>query len=120
MDLGEQISYLTLESGTDVISADGHVVGAVEAVLADRDADMFDGIVIDVRTGPGGLRFVDAPEVTEIRERGVTIATPAAGIDELPQPAENPAVMENHGVEDSESPIQHKLHRAWELISGRG
>jgi hypothetical protein len=27
-------------------------------------------------------------------------------------------VMENHGIEDSESALRRKLHRAWDLISG--
>ncbi|MCW2989426.1 MAG: hypothetical protein JWM73_20 [Solirubrobacterales bacterium] len=120
MDLGEQISYLTLRSGAEVISSDGEVVGAVEHVLADEGADIFDGIVIDVRTGPGGLRFADAPDVAEIREGGVLLALPAAAVAGLPEPSANPAVLENHGAEDSDSPLQHKLSRAWDLISGRG
>ena len=95
-------SYLTLERGADVISADGERVGTVEHVLRDESTDIFDGIVIDVRTGP------------------VTIAVAAADVEKLPKPSANPAVMEHHGVEDSESPLEHKLRRAWEIISGRG
>jgi uncharacterized protein YrrD len=117
---GEPASYLTLEAGTDVVSADGDRVGAVEHVLRDEPTDIFDGIVIDVRTGPGGLRFVDAPQVAEIRDDAVVLTVPSAEIDSLPKPQRNPAVMEHHGEEDSESPLEHKLHRAWEIISGRG
>ena len=29
-------------------------------------------------------------------------------------------MMESHGVEDSESPLEHKLRRAWEIVSGKG
>jgi hypothetical protein len=46
------------------------------------------------------------------------LSVPAADIEKLPKPAPNPAVMENHGVEDSESPLQAKLHKAWDMISG--
>ena len=60
MASGDPISYLTLEPGTDVISADGERVGVVEHVLADEETGIFDGIVIDVKLGPGGLHFVDA------------------------------------------------------------
>jgi hypothetical protein len=116
----EPASYLTLEPGADVMSADGERVGAVEHVLRDEETDIFDGIVIDIRTGPGGLRFVDAPEVTEIREGAVVIAAAAAEVERLPEPSANPAVMEHHGAEDTESPIEHKLRRAWEIISGKG
>jgi uncharacterized protein YrrD len=113
-------SNLTLQVGTDVISADGERVGAVQHVLNDEETDIFDGIVIDVRSGPGGLRFVDAPQVAEIREDAVVLTIPAAQVDDLPKPQPNPAVMEHHGVEDSEGRLEHKLRRAWEIVSGRG
>jgi uncharacterized protein YrrD len=111
---------MTLERGADVISSDGERVGTVEHVLRDESTDIFDGLVIDVRLGPGGLHFVDAPDVGEIREGAVTIAVPASEVEQLPKPSANPAVMEHHGAEDSESPLEHKLRRAWEIISGRG
>jgi hypothetical protein len=103
-----------------VLSADGDRVGVVEHVLADEEEDIFDGIVIDVRLGPGGLHFVDAPQVAEIRQDEVVLTIPSAEVERLPKPAPNPAVMEHHGVEDSESPLEHKLRRAWEIISGKG
>ena len=116
----EPASYLTLEPGADVFSSDGERIGTVEHVLRDEESDIFDGIVIDVRLGPGGLRFVDAPEVGEIRADGVTVAVAAADVDRLHKPSANPAVMEHHGVEDSEGKLEHKLKRAWEIVSGRG
>jgi hypothetical protein len=118
--MSEPASYLTLQPGTDVLSADGERVGAVQHVLRDESADIFDGIVIDVRSGPGGHRFVDAPEVAEIRADAVVLSVAAAAVADLPEPGGNPATMEHHGEEDSESPLQHKLRRAWELISGKG
>src|SRR3954468_14781188 len=54
MDLGDPISYLTLSEGTPVFAAGGARIGVVEHVLADANADVFDGLVIDGRTGPGG------------------------------------------------------------------
>jgi hypothetical protein len=116
----EPASYLTLEPGADVFSSDGERIGTVEHVLRDEESDIFDGLVIDVRLGTGGLRFVDAPEVGEMRADGVAVAVAAADVDRLPKPSANPAVMEHHGVEDSEGKLEHKLRRAWEIISGRG
>jgi hypothetical protein len=118
MDHGAPGSYLTLTPGTDVVSSDGETVGKVEHVLADEATEIFDGLVIDVRLGPGGLRFVDAPQV-EIFERAVVLTVAATEIDQLPEPTASPAVLENHGEEDSESALQGKLRRAWDLISGR-
>jgi hypothetical protein len=43
---------------------------------------------------------------------------PAHAVEQLPKPTPAPAAMESHGAEDSESPLQSKLHRAWDLISG--
>jgi hypothetical protein len=120
MDHGEPISYLALKSGAEVISADGERIGVVEHVLGDEETDIFDGIVIDTKAGPGGIRFVDAPEVAEIRERAVVLTLSAAEAERLPEPEPNPAVMEHHGLEDSETPLAHKLHRAWEIVSGKG
>src|SRR4051812_34198366 len=118
-DYGAPTSYLEVETGIDVMSADGERVGTLEHVLADENADIFDGIVIDVSAGPGGHGFVDAPEVSELRERAVLLPLPAAAIENLPEPSANPAVMEHGGEEDAESPVAQKLRRAWDLISGR-
>ena len=117
MDVGNPISYLSLQAGTEVVSSDGDV-GKVEHVLADPESDIFDGLVIDVRLGPGGLHFVDSEQVARICERAVVLGIPAAEVERLPKPAPAPAAMESHGVEDTESPLQSKLHRAWDLISG--
>jgi hypothetical protein len=118
VDYGEPSSYLALQAGTDVVSSDGEVVGKVQHVLADTEEDVFDGLVIDTRFGPGGLRFVDADQVEELYERAVILRVPERDVEELPEPTPAPAAMESHGVEDSESPLRSKLRRAWDLISG--
>jgi hypothetical protein len=107
-----------LEPGADVGASDGEVVGKVAHVLAVPEEDVFDGIVIDTQTGPGGMRFVDAPEVEEIYERAVLIKQTAAEAENLPEPQRAPGVIENHGVEDTEGALTAKLHRAWDRISG--
>ena len=119
MDYGDRISYLTLQDGIDVISSDGERVGTLKHVLADEENDVFDGIVIDIRLGPGGLHFADADQVADLHERAVVLDVPAAEVEQLPKPEPAPAAMESHGAEDSESPLESKLRRAWDLISGR-
>jgi hypothetical protein len=84
-DLGVAISYLVLKRGTPVYSRDGARVGRVTRVLGDRPTHIFDGIIFDTSTGPGGHRFVDAPEVDSIHERGVVLKIEAAAVDELPK-----------------------------------
>jgi uncharacterized protein YrrD len=118
MELGPPGSYMTLSAGTPVYSSDGRELGQVEHVLAEPDKDIFDGIVIDTSVLPGGNRFVDAPEVDAIHERGVVLAVDAAGAEALPEPSENPATMSAEPDDTTEGELQRKLRRAWDLISG--
>jgi hypothetical protein len=109
---------MALEAGAEVVTSDGASIGKVEHVLAAVDEDVFDGLVVDTRPGPGGMRFVDADQVDEIYEHAVVLRVSEQEAEQLPEPAPAPAVMESHGVEDVESPLRAKLHRAWDLISG--
>ena len=115
MDYGAPSSYMVLEQGVDVISSDGDEVGVVEHVLADEEENIFDGIVVDSRLGPGGLVFVDASQVAEVYEKAVLLSIDASAARALPKPSANPAVVEHHGVED----VEGKLRRAWNAITGR-
>jgi hypothetical protein len=120
-DLGAPSSYLALEPGVDVFSRDGERLGEVQHVLADIDADVFDGIVIDASALPGRLRFADASQVAEIHERGVVLSLAASDAERLPEPTDNPGSLEVHGAEDVDrSELREKLRRAWELVSGGG
>jgi PRC-barrel domain len=84
-DLGHPVSYLVAQRGIPVFSRDGERLGRVTRVLAAPEANMFDGIVFDTSRGPGGHRFVDAPEVEAIYERGVVLKIDAAAVAELPK-----------------------------------
>jgi len=116
VEYGNPISYLVLEPGTDVICSDGARVGTVEHVLYDQGEDVFDGIVVEL---DGAMHFADADQVDRIYERGVLLKVPSTEAGQLPKPTPAPAVLENHGVEDSEGHLQGKLHRAWDRISGK-
>lgn len=85
-DLGPQISYMVLGRGAPVFSSDGVHLGKVVRVDRDSGTDIFDGIVIETKVGPGGRRFVDAPEVGEIHERGVILKIDAREAEALPNP----------------------------------
>jgi hypothetical protein len=118
--LGRPSSYLTLAEGVPVYARDGSEVGRVEYVLADREIDVFDGIVLDTSVLPGGHRFVDAPEIEEIYERGVVLRIDAAAAERLPRPARNPGSLEAGADDMAPDDLQDKLRRAWDAISGRG
>ena len=93
-DLGQPSSYLALNKGVPVYSSDGKELGKVEHVSLPRGIDIFDGFVLDTSVLPGGHRFVDAPEVEEIYERGVVLKIDAAEAEKLPEPSANPGVIE--------------------------
>lgn len=84
-DLGHPVSYLVAKRGIPVFSSDGEKLGRVVRVLAAPEASMFDGVLFDTSWGPGGHRFVDAPEVGEIYERGIVLKIDAAAVAELPK-----------------------------------
>jgi uncharacterized protein YrrD len=123
-DLGAPTSYLVLTDGTDVYSSDGEALGKVEHVLSDSDADIFDGIVIDTSVLPGGHRFVDAPQIDRIYERGVVLTVDAAAAEKLPEPSKSAAAMEVTGEDfverEWDDEVEAKLKRAWDRISGKG
>ncbi len=118
MDLGNPASYLVLADGTPVLASDGREVGTVEHVLADADSDVFDGVIVDMRAGPGGHRFADATQVESIWERGVVLAMPATAAERLPEPSENPATLGANPDDTTPDDLNDKLRRAWDYLSG--
>jgi hypothetical protein len=117
-DLGEPRSYLTVARGVPIYSSDGENLGRVVRVLSAPNIDMFDGIVFDTTTGPGGHRFVDAPEVGEIYERGVVLKIDAAAAASLPKPGANPGSLSvNPG--DLTDDGRGRLRRAWDSLTGK-
>jgi hypothetical protein len=117
-DLGAPASYLTLEKGVAVLARDGARIGRVEHVLADPDADIFDGVVLDTSVLPGGHRFVDASQVDEVYERGVVLTVDAEAAQSLPEPSENPATVDVGPEDTVPDDLGDKLKRAWDRISG--
>ena len=117
-DPGLPISYAALDPGTPVYSSDGERIGEVTHVLYVPEEDVFDGIVIAEHVGHDEHRFADADDVEAIHEHAVTLKLDAAACDELPVPSENPAVMRDDPAEGAPG-VSDKLHRAWNLISGK-
>jgi hypothetical protein len=117
-DLGAPASYMTLEKGAEVYSSDGQPLGKVEHVLCDTDVDIFDGIVLDTSVLPGGHRFVDAPDVAEIYERGVELSIDADAAHRLPEPEKNAATMEVGAEDMVADDLGDKLRRAWDKLTG--
>ena len=118
MDLGDPVSYLVLADGTTVLSSDGREIGTIEHVLADPDADVFDGVIVDMRAGPGGHRFADAEQIASMHEHGIVLALDARAAERLPEPSENPAALGAGPDDVVPDGLDDKLRRAWDYLSG--
>ena len=72
----EPISWMTLSSGTPIVSSDGEELGRVQDVVADRQKDIFSGVTF--RDGVlGGDQFVPAELVETITADRVTLSASA-------------------------------------------
>ena len=79
----DPVSWLVIERGWSVRSADGEQVGTVGEVTGSREDDIFDGLTVR----PGVLsspRYVAAEHVVEIREGEVTLGIQRADFERLP------------------------------------
>jgi hypothetical protein len=119
-NLGDPCSYLTVKRGVPVFSSDGERLGKVVRVMAAPEANMFDGVIFDTTAGPGGHRFVDAPEVDRIFEGGIVLKIDAATAAALPKPDANPAALSVNPADlVGGGGGRNFLRRAWDSLSGR-
>jgi hypothetical protein len=120
-DLGSKVSYLVAKRGVPVFSSDGVELGTVVEVLDAPEADLFDGIIFDTTPKrPGGHKFVDAPEVEGIYERGVLLTIDAEAAAKLAKPGKNPGSIEVSPDDVAGEPGPSFWQRAWNLLSGKG
>jgi hypothetical protein len=120
-DLGSKVSYLVAKRGVPVFSSDGVNLGTVVEVLDAPEADLFDGIIFDTTPKrPGGHKFVDAPEVEGIYERGVVLSLDAEAAAKLATPGKNPGSIEVSPDDVAGEPGPSFWQRAWNLLSGKG
>lgn len=117
-DLGQPTSYLAVNKGVPVYSSDGENLGRVVRVLSAPNLDMFDGVIFDTSAGPGGHRFVDAPEVGDIYEHGVVLKIDAAEAAALGAPDANPGALAVNPA-DLVGGKPGFFRRAWNSISGK-
>jgi hypothetical protein len=78
----QTISWMALDEGTDVVSADGESLGKVTKVVADVQKDIFSGVVF--RPGVlGTQRFAPADVVAEITPEGVHLSISSEEAEKL-------------------------------------
>jgi hypothetical protein len=78
--MSDPVSWLQIAQGWSVLASDGARLGTVAQVTGDKNSDIFDGLALQTA---GGLRYVPAEQVGEIRPREVTLTLAAADVDDL-------------------------------------
>jgi hypothetical protein len=66
--MADPVSWLLIEPGWEVADAEGKKVGAVDEVLGDADADIWDGLTVDGE-------YVAAERVGSIVEGRITLTS---------------------------------------------
>ena len=113
-DLGAVISHRALPDGVPVVDTDGRHVGVVDQAMEDPVTGIFEGIVIHTRPLPGRHLFADYEQIAEIRERGVQLSVSADELYEL----SGRSRRAGDGPDTPESPLERRLRRAWDWITG--
>jgi hypothetical protein len=113
-DLGAVISHRALPDGVPVFDSDGRPVGVVDQAMEDPVTGIFEGIVVHTRPLPGRHLFADHEQIAVIHERGVQLLVSA---DELYELSERSGRRRDE-PDTPESPLERRLRRAWDWITG--
>jgi hypothetical protein len=114
-DLGGPVSHLALPDGVPVYDRGGERVGVVDRVIADDQADIFEGLVIHSRpVVPGRHFFASHEQIAEMRERGVRLAVARDAL----HPLDAHAGRTRRDDGSPESPVEAALRKAWDWVSG--
>jgi hypothetical protein len=113
-DLGAVISHRALPDGVPVFDSEGRHVGVVDRALEDPATGIFEGIVVHTRPLPGRHLFADYEQIGEIRERGVRLSVTADELYEL----SGRSRRHDGELDTPEKPLERRLRRAWDWITG--
>jgi hypothetical protein len=81
-EMADPVSWLTIETGWDVLAVDGQRVGGVDEIVGDDTEDIFDGLAI-ATSAFGKPRYVPAEQVAEITEGVVRLSLTQEQVDRL-------------------------------------
>jgi hypothetical protein len=80
----DQVSWLVIDKGWKVASADGEEVGTIDEVLGDRNADIFDGLAVKTSMFRSP-RYVQAERVASIERGRVGLELTVEDVERLPE-----------------------------------
>ncbi len=71
-ELGAEVAYTAVKSGTPVYDRDRRRIGVVDDVI--QTEDIFEGIIVRTRPLPGHHLYASPDQVADMRERGVQLS----------------------------------------------
>jgi hypothetical protein len=110
-ELGDPVAYTAVADGTPVYDPQGGRIGVVEHVM--EVGGIFEGVIVHTHPLPGRHMYADADQVAEIHERGVVLSVTKRELVALEQPPRR------SGRGAGESPLEARLRRAWDWLTGR-
>jgi hypothetical protein len=78
----DPVSWLQIEKGWDVVTADGSALGSVFEITGDENADIFDGLAIKAKRSAQAL-YVPGEQVGEIVPGEVRLTITSAEAESL-------------------------------------
>lgn len=112
-ELGEPVAHLGLPEGVPVYDRSGRRVGVVDRVMTEGSG-IFAGIVIHTLPLPGRHLYASHEQVAELRERGVRLSVDRHELHELSRRAARARMS----ADAAESPLERRLRKAWDWITG--
>jgi len=91
--MADPVSWLMIETGWDVLAADGSKVGEVDEISGDDTEDIFDGLAI-ATSALGKPRYVPAERIAEITDGSVRLSLAREQVEQLPEYLEPATTLE--------------------------
>jgi hypothetical protein len=101
----DPVSWLQIEKGWNVVSADGVLVGKVVEVTGDEHDDIFDGLAVKSKQS-AHVRYVPGEQVAAIFPGEVTLKIASAETDTL-EPFSEPAPQTK--IRPQEAPLGNRI-----------
>jgi hypothetical protein len=108
-NLGDVVAYTAVGDGTPVYDPQGRRIGVVEHVM--EVGGIFEGVIVHTHPLPGRHLYADADQIAEIHQRGVVLSVTRR---ELHAPEQEARRGRAEG-----SPLEARLRRAWDWLTGR-
>jgi uncharacterized protein YrrD len=113
VDLGPPIAFVALSEGTPVYDVERKRIGVVDEVVADEQADIFEGVVVHTLPLPGRHLFADAEQIAGLHERGVLLSVDRSALRDT----QRRGGRAREAGDQLENPVQAVLRRAWDRIT---